>query len=70
MVVVPDASVILKWVLQKEEEPNFLAAFQILEAYQAERVEGIYVTADAYVEKMHRKSHVRLLSKWSAVFSR
>ena len=144
MVVVPDASVILKWVLQKEEEPNFLAAFQILEAYQAERidirlpslwryetsnilvlkqptfaeeamklllaydfpeealhrdyclavidfmkgikgvsfydaayhvlalqVEGTYVTADArYVEKTHRKSHVRLLSKWSAVSSR
>lgn len=38
-VVVPDASVILKWVLQREGEVDFRRAFRLLEDFLAERVE-------------------------------
>lgn len=39
MVIVPDASVILKWVLQREDEADFLNAFRILDEYLAETIE-------------------------------
>ncbi len=39
MVIVPDASVILKWVLQREGEADFLNAFRILDEYLAETIE-------------------------------
>jgi len=39
MIVVPDASVILKWVLEKEDEPGHLQAMKLQEALTAERVE-------------------------------
>jgi predicted nucleic acid-binding protein len=39
MIVVPDASVILKWVLQKEEEPDFLQARRLQEVFIAEGIE-------------------------------
>jgi predicted nucleic acid-binding protein len=39
MVVVPDASVILKWVLQREDEPDFRAALRVLHEYLEERIE-------------------------------
>lgn len=39
MIVVPDASVILKWVLEKEDEPDYLQAFKLQEALSAEQVE-------------------------------
>ncbi len=38
-VVVPDASVILKWVLQREDEPDFLNALRILDEYLAGAIE-------------------------------
>lgn len=36
--IVPDASVILAWVLQREDEPAFTSSTRLLEAYLAERV--------------------------------
>ena len=39
MVVVPDASVILKWVLQRDKEGDFPNAFKVLEDYLAENLE-------------------------------
>jgi predicted nucleic acid-binding protein len=39
MVVVPDASVILKWVLQKDTEADHGAAFRLLDDYRAEDVD-------------------------------
>ena len=39
MVVVPDASVVLKWVLQREPEPDTPKAFQLLDAFLAEKIE-------------------------------
>ena len=38
-IVVPDASVILKWVLQPEDESGAARALQILEAFLEERIE-------------------------------
>ncbi len=39
MIIVPDASVILKWVLEKEDEPDHRQAFRLQEALVAEQVE-------------------------------
>lgn len=39
MVIVPDASVILKWVLEREEEPDCLQALRLLRAYEAESID-------------------------------
>ena len=39
MVVVPDASVILKWVLQPEDEPDVPRALRLLGDYRARRLE-------------------------------
>jgi len=39
MIVVPDASVILKWVLEKENEPDHRKAVQLQEALLAESIE-------------------------------
>ena len=39
MIVVPDASVILKWVLEKEDEPGYSQAMQLQEALLAEALE-------------------------------
>ena len=39
MIVVPDASVILKWVLEKEDEPGYSQALKLQEALLAEEIE-------------------------------
>jgi predicted nucleic acid-binding protein len=39
MIVVPDASVILKWVLEKEDEPDHIQASRLEEALLADQVE-------------------------------
>lgn len=39
MIIVPDASVILKWVLEKEEEPGHAQASRLQEALLADKVE-------------------------------
>ena len=39
MVVVPDASVVLKWVLQREDEPDSPVALRVLQEYLEERIE-------------------------------
>ncbi|HEX5545727.1 MAG TPA: type II toxin-antitoxin system VapC family toxin [Nitrospira sp.] len=39
MIIVPDASVILKWVLEKEDEPGYSQALKLQEALLAEEVE-------------------------------
>ena len=39
MIVVPDASVILKWVLEKEEEPHHEQAIRLQQALLAETIE-------------------------------
>lgn len=39
MIVVPDASVILKWVLEKDEGKDMENAFALLDAVHAERLE-------------------------------
>lgn len=39
MIVVPDASVILKWVLEKEDEPGHVQASRLQEALLADQVE-------------------------------
>jgi predicted nucleic acid-binding protein len=39
MIVVPDASVILKWVLEKEDEPGHAQAMKLQEALLAEQIE-------------------------------
>lgn len=39
MIVVPDASVILKWVLEKEGEPGHAQAIRLQEAMLAEEIE-------------------------------
>ena len=39
MIVVPDASVILKWVLEKEDEPGHSQALKLQDALMAEKVE-------------------------------
>lgn len=39
MIVVPDASVILKWVLEREDEPDYLQALKLQEALLAEEIE-------------------------------
>lgn len=39
MIVVPDASVILKWVLEREDDPGHAQAIKLQEALLAEEVE-------------------------------
>lgn len=39
MIVIPDASVILKWVLEKEDEPGYSQALKLQEAILADDVE-------------------------------
>ena len=39
MIVVPDASVILKWVLEREDEPGHAQAMKLQEAMLAENIE-------------------------------
>jgi predicted nucleic acid-binding protein len=39
MIIVPDASVILKWVLEKEDEPGYSQALKLQQALLAEEVE-------------------------------
>lgn len=39
MVVVPDTSVIMKWVLQPEDEPDVLRPLRLLRDYRARRLE-------------------------------
>jgi hypothetical protein len=39
MIIVPDASVILKWVLEKEDEPDHRQAFRLQEALVGEQIE-------------------------------
>ena len=39
MIIVPDASIILKWVLEKEDEPDYRQAFQLQESLVAEQIE-------------------------------
>ena len=39
MIIVPDASVILKWVLEKEDEPDHRQAFRLQEGLVAEQIE-------------------------------
>jgi len=39
MIVVPDASVILKWVLEKEDEPGHIQASRLQEALLADQLE-------------------------------
>ena len=39
MIVVPDASVILKWVLEREDEPGHLQALKLQEALLTEDIE-------------------------------
>lgn len=39
MIIVPDASVILKWVLEKEDEPDYSRAIELQEALLAEQIE-------------------------------
>jgi predicted nucleic acid-binding protein len=39
MIVVPDASVILKWVLEREDDPGHAQAIELQEALLAEEVE-------------------------------
>jgi len=39
MIIVPDASVILKWVLEKEAEPGYRQASMLQEALLAEEIE-------------------------------
>jgi predicted nucleic acid-binding protein len=39
MIIVPDASVILKWVLEKEDEPDHHQTLLLQEALVAEQIE-------------------------------
>jgi predicted nucleic acid-binding protein len=39
MIIVPDASVILKWVLQKEDEPDYSSAIALQEALLTEQIQ-------------------------------
>jgi len=39
MIIIPDASVILKWVLEKEDEPDYSRAIELQEALLAEQIE-------------------------------
>ena len=39
MIIVPDASVILKWVLEKEDEPDYSRAIELQEALLDEHIE-------------------------------
>lgn len=39
MIVIPDASVILKWVLEKDDEPGYAKALKLQEAILADKVE-------------------------------
>ena len=39
MIVVPDASVILEWVLEREDEPDYPQALKLQEALLAEEIE-------------------------------
>ena len=39
MIIVPDASVILKWVLEKEDESDYPQALQLQHAFLAQEVE-------------------------------
>lgn len=39
VVIVPDASVILKWILEREDESGCLQAFRLLKAYEAETID-------------------------------
>jgi len=39
MLIVPDASVILKWVLQREDEPDSQQALALLRAFLAEQID-------------------------------
>jgi hypothetical protein len=38
VIIVPDASVILKWVLEKESEPDYYRAIELQEAFLAEQI--------------------------------
>nr|MBI3611984.1 type II toxin-antitoxin system VapC family toxin [Nitrospirota bacterium] len=39
VIIVPDASVILKWVLEREDEPDCLQALRLLKAYETETID-------------------------------
>ena len=39
MLIVPDVSVILKWVLQQEDEPDFQQALGVLRSFLAKQIE-------------------------------
>lgn len=39
MIIVPDASVILKWVLEKETEPGYRQGLMLQEAFLAEEID-------------------------------
>ena len=39
MIIVPDASVILKWVLEREDEPGYVQAVKLQKALLAEEIE-------------------------------
>lgn len=39
MIIVPDASVILKWVLEREDEPGYVQAVKLQKAMLAEEIE-------------------------------
>lgn len=39
MIVIPDASVILKWVLEKDDEPGYAQALKLQDAILADDVE-------------------------------
>ncbi len=46
--VIPDASIILKWSLEREDEPDFQKALMILENYIAEKVDIVLPTLWRY----------------------
>jgi len=48
MIIVPDASVILKWVLEKENEPGYSPAVKLQEALLAEEIEILMPTLWRY----------------------
>lgn len=47
-IIVPDASVILAWVLQRDDEPDYRHAAQILTAYLADTIEILLPTLWRY----------------------
>jgi predicted nucleic acid-binding protein len=46
--IVPDASVILKWSLEKEQEPDFAKAFNVLQQFLEEKIQIILPTLWRY----------------------